>query len=334
VLCCRFHDQEIGDRATLYAFYDLKVEPITFDVLWFLTGAELERRRLGMKHVYVVIAPGSVEGVREEDAQYEAAVDREARRWRIQNIIIGSIPLLPSCSGFTLAASRHEVAMIRNRVSSRIYPRTYEPALPVTHYPNDSLIPARAGTRPVAALRAESQALRYIDRWLSSRSGGRRVVTVTLRNYEYGQARNSNLAAWGAFARKLDPAVWFPVIVLDTERTLDELPSEVSGLEVFREVAWNLGLRMALYERAWLNMGVNNGPMGLCWLNERTRYITFKLVTSSVMQASVAFIRSKGFEPNESLPFATPFQKWVWEDDTLQVIEREFLTMVARIESA
>jgi hypothetical protein len=90
---------------------------------------------------------------------------------------------------------------------------------------------------------------------------------------------------------------------------------------------------MALYERAWLNMGVNNGPMGLCWLNDQTRYITFKMVTPTVAQTTVEFNRSRGFEPNESLPFATPLQKWVWEDDTVEVIRREFQSMVAVIES-
>ena len=33
---------------------------------------------------------------------------------------------------------------------------------------------------------------------------------------------------------------------------------------------------MALYERAFLNLGVNNGPMGLAWLNEKVRYATLK----------------------------------------------------------
>ena len=34
---------------TLFAFYDLQVSPITFDFLWFLVGADLERRRRGLE---------------------------------------------------------------------------------------------------------------------------------------------------------------------------------------------------------------------------------------------------------------------------------------------
>lgn len=182
-------------------------------------------------------------------------------------------------------------------------------------------------------LRAPLSGLRYIEQWASNCSHGRRLLTITVRDYAYGKARNSNMAAWSEFAGGLDPSTWWPVFVLDTERTLDPLPEVLQGFDVVREASWNIGLRMALYERAWLNLGVNNGPMGLCWLNDRTRYITFKIVTPSVPQTTVEFIRSRGFEPNESLPFATPFQKWVWEDDTVEVIRREFKAMVTAIEA-
>jgi hypothetical protein len=89
---------------------------------------------------------------------------------------------------------------------------------------------------------------------------------------------------------------------------------------------------MALYERAYLNLGINNGPMGLCWLNERTRYVTFKMLTEGVPQATSAYMASLGFELGRSLPSATSRQKWVWEDDDRAVIEREFAMMVSAIE--
>jgi hypothetical protein len=316
---------------TLYAFYDLKVQPITFDVLWFLTGADLERRKRGLKHVYVVIVPGPIDGVREEDPRYDAVIDRDARQWRVHNILIGACSLLPSCAGYTLVGSRHEASLIRNAAQESVYPRTYEPLMPIPHHPNDSLLPASVGIRPIGVLRAGKQALRYVDQWLSSRVAGRRLVTVTLRDYEYNSVRNSNISAWGEFARRLDRAAWLPVFVLDTEHAFSDLPQEISGFEIFREVSWNIALRMALYERAWINMGVNNGPMGLCWLNDQTRYITFKITTPHVPQTSETFHRSLGFVPGESLPFATPFQKWVWAEDTPVLIQREFAEMEAKV---
>jgi len=49
----------------LFGFYDLQVAPVTFDFLWFLAAADLERRRLGLKSVHVVIVPGGLPGAAE-----------------------------------------------------------------------------------------------------------------------------------------------------------------------------------------------------------------------------------------------------------------------------
>jgi hypothetical protein len=92
-------------------------------------------------------------------------------------------------------------------------------------------------------------------------------------------------------------------------------------------------LRMALYEHAFLNLGVNNGPMGLAWLNARVRYATLKIETPGVPQSSLEFIRSFGFEPGKSLPFATELQEWVWEDDTQEIITRTFQRLRQKIEA-
>src|SRR5262249_735723 len=80
------------------------------------------------------------------------------------------------------------------------------------------------------------------------------------------------------------------------------------------------------------NLGVNNGPMGLAWLNARVCYATLKIETANVPQSSLGFIRSFAFEPGESLPFASPLQEWVWEDDTEEAITKTFRRLSERIE--
>lgn len=330
----KFTDVTPIANSTLYAFYDLKVQPVTFDFLWFLTGADLARRVNGLENVHVVIVPGPKDGLREEDPAYEAVVDGDARRWRILNILVNSTVLLRACSGFTVAGSRTEAAGILTAAGGAHYPCGYEAAMPTAHHPNDCLAPARRGVRPIGVLRATPQGLRYVDQFIANYSEGRRLVAITIRDFAYGKDRNSDLKAWSAFARGLNPAIWWPVFVLDTERSLNPIPEAIAGFRILPEAPWNVSLRMALYQRAWLNLGVNNGPKALCWLNDQSRYLTFKMVTPTVSQTTIAFNRSRGFEPGETLPFATAFQKWVWEDDTLDVIQREFQEMVVRIEDA
>jgi hypothetical protein len=315
----------------LYAFYDLAVAPITFDFLWFLVGAELARQRAGLASIHVIIVPGREAGLREEDPQYEQVIDAATRRARIGNILMPACALLPSAAGVTLTASRAEAAKWVGGAPGRIYPERYEPALP--NYPNSSgpLRAAREGAA-IGTLRAGPMELRTIDRWLAARGVSGRAVTITLRSYGYMPARNSRLSDWIAFARSLPKGRYIPVFVPDTEQCFEGIPSELREFPVCSEAAVNLGLRMALYERAYLNLGVNNGPMGLCWLNERTRYVTFKLLADAP-QATPEYMRHLGYEIGGQMPQARPWQRFVWEDDALDIIAREFAAVTACLEA-
>ena len=321
-----------GYTRTLLAFYDLKVAPVTFDFLWFLVGAELARRAARADKVHVVIVPGPHDRVRRETDDYEAAVTAEARWLRVFNIIIPATALLPNASGLTLAGTRAEATRLRN-IAKHVYPQEYEPSFPIYALPADSLDRYRDGETDIAVLRAPRAALDAIDRGLAARLNARRLVVLTIRRYDFMEARNSCLAEWTSFARGLNADEWLPVIVPDTNQTLDLPHPDLKGIEVFNEAAWNLPLRMALYQRAYINLGVNGGPMGLCWLNAETRYVTFRMLTPSVPQTTPEYMRSLGFEPGRSLPFATAFQRWLWDEpDQTSVIRREFDLMVATIQ--
>jgi hypothetical protein len=320
-----------GKPSTLYAFYDLGIAPITFDFLWFLAGAEIARERQGLKDIHIVLVPGRDDGLRRERSDYDRIVDATERRARIDNILMPACALLPSVTGATLSSSREQAAMLQFDAGLQVFPVDYETGAPLYLGAPYCLSAARNDGARVATLRARASDLHSVEEWLAVRRCGGKIITITLRAYGYMEARNSNLDAWVAFARRLDRAQYSVVFVPDTDQVIAGLPSELAPFAVFSEAAINVGLRMALYERAFLNLGVNSGPMGLCWLNERTRYLTFKLLTPSVPQATPEYVSSHGFALDKSLPFATSWQKWVWEDDELPAIEREFANMVDRI---
>lgn len=316
----------------LLAFYDLAVAPLTFDFLWFLTTADLERRRAGLASVRVVIVPGLEHGVRGEPADYEVVVNSTARQTRIANILVPACGFLPDFAGLSTPDSRDEATTMVLNAPGRIFPKGYEPSLPSYPGPQTCLEAGRRGER-IAILRAPPHHLNRAQSWIAERSCGREVVTITLRQYGYMSVRDSNVAAWASFAKRLDPNRFFPVFIPDTDHALKPVPEPLAAFAFCSEAALDLGFRFGLYEAAYANLGVNNGPMGLCWLNEHTRYITFKILSESVPQTTTAYMRYLGFEIEHSLPFATPWQKWVWEEDTLEVIERDFAALVQAIDS-
>lgn len=322
------------NNEVLYAFYDLQVAPISYDVSWFAAAADLTRHRLGLHRIHFVIVPGLKEGFREERKAYEGVIDPATRLWRLHNIVLPVFTLVPSFAGFSILSSREAAGPVRAAAGQRVYPAHYEPVLPVAHHPAELLEEAFDASKEIGILRSSVQGLRFVAQWLEPRLAGRRLVTITIRDYTFMSARNSNLEAWVSFARRLDPTRYLPVFVLDTERTLDPSPPALRGFEVFREASWNVWLRIALYELSYLNLGVNNGPLFMCALNTRTRVVIFKIVTPDVPQTTEELIATLGFRIGGQLPFATPYQRLVWEDDTCEVIEREFVKMVRQIEES
>ncbi len=326
----------IDDR-TLRVFYDLGREPMTFDFLIFLAAADLKRRARSLEAIQVVFVPGQKDGFREEWPDYDRIVDRESRRWRISNLLLPSLQLLPSCTGHVFCHTRREADLVA-RLAHHIYPENYKSesldtqGYAVTAY-REVMAAGKAGKR-VSVLNGSEQARRYVDQWFIPRARGRKVVTITLREYGYHEERNSNVTAWTAFARGLDPEQYFVVFVRDLESAMAPGTGLFDDLTVFEGGPLNLELRMALYERSYLNLGSSNGPMALCILSETTPYMMFKILTPGVPQATVEWLMNLGIEIGaERYPFASPFQKLVWEDDDLDVIRREFQTMCDALES-
>ncbi|MEI6985422.1 MAG: hypothetical protein WCK65_04770 [Rhodospirillaceae bacterium] len=320
----------IAPQRTVHLFFDLDVSPITFDFCFALANAELLRLRHGLERVQVVIVPGRNDGLRHEDDDYELSVDKANRRWRLNNLVIPLCRLMPSVAGLTICASRAQATAIRALFARRVYPVSYWPLFPIPHLPNHVMDAARNG-EVVRPLTATDQARRFMAQWLSAHAGSRRIVTITLRTYGFMPARNSNLAAWAAFARHVERLGFLPVFIPDTEAAFDLTPPELANFVIFSEPAWNLDLRMALYEAAWLNMLINNGPFGLVAFSD-ARYLLFKILTPSVRMATAHYMNHLGYEVYRTPPFAGRFQKWVWEDDTLPVIKREFEAMRQLIE--
>lgn len=319
-----------ASRRRLIYFLDLDAAPVTFDIVNYLMAVEIERRRLGCTDVHVVIVPGRNRGFRDEE-NYEPLLPISGRWWRLHQVVIPSLSLLPSCSGYTVCSTRWQATLLR-LLAGRVLPPGYWPAAPYSLTIRPVLDAARTGTAVLPGLEPPERARDYVRQWIEKRASERRVVAITLRQYDFEPARNSNISAWIEFARGLDPTAYLPVFLLDTEAAMKGLPSEFTDLTVFAEGPWNLLLRAAFYEAAFLNMAVVQGPMTLCWFNAKCRYVAF-LSPESTPQTNIESMRSHGYMPGQSLPFATPFQKWVWEKDDLAAIMREFGTMVSAIES-
>ena len=296
-----------------------------------MAEAEIERRRRGLARIHVLVVPGRYKGMRLELPEYDAVVDVESRRWRLFHLVIPCFSFLPSCTGFTLCSSRNEVSAFIGVADANLCPADWLEALPSRPQPRWIFDASRSGEKIFPVLTAPLGALRYVDQYIYSVASNRRVIVISLRQYNYTPARNSNLSAWAMFAQILQLQNYAVIFVMDTEEANNPLPSELRPYSVFLPGSWNLALRMALYQRAFLNLAISQGPMELCWFNEACRYLLFSPIDTAPL-TSLEPLKAQGIDVGGDLPFAKPWQRWVGEKDDLDVIIREFTCFLPLLE--
>ena len=312
---------------SLTAFYDLEVAPISFDFSVFLVLAENQRRQLEAESLRVVIVPGSEGGFRREDAGYEI----DNKKWRLQNIVVPLTTLLEIDVSLDVCDSREAAKEIEDALAGPVFPQNYTVSEPISEFFLSSAVAVATLGNRLPTLTAPIQARTYMRDWLHSHIGERKGVTITLRESTYNENRNSDLSEWLAFAKSMNPDIYCPIFVRDTERCFEPLGSEFDNLVTCPIASVNLPLRMALYEESWVNMMVPNGPGELCRLSENARYLYFKVINEDADTASKLIVASQGIEIGGQLPFASKFQKLVWEPDEQAVLEREFYSMASQI---
>jgi hypothetical protein len=232
-----------------------------------------------------------------------------------------------------ICPSREYADALISHEASRVVPEGFRVWLP--RQPSKNLVHqhAAAGAAIWPLLRATERGRQAVGDFLERHCQGRRPLVITLRCSASSHTRNSRMDQWAAFVESLDRSRYTPIFVHDSEAPMDDRPVPLDR-ELFCEAArWNLEIRMALYEAAWLNLAVMHGPMELCWYNERARYLLF-LEIGAHPSSSERIIAEGGQPIRRDLAFATPFQHIVWQSDDAANIRTAFEDMARKLEHA
>lgn len=321
-------------ESTLYVFYDLAVAAPGYDIVNFLVLAEKFRLEHTYADMHLVFVPPEGDAVKKFE-QSKNLLDSGDYVTRLHTILTPACYLFPSCNGFTVCGTRaHASAVLGTKTD--VFPANYTVKAPVPMVKLRYFREAIERGEKIPSINAPARMKQAVQRWINSRARGKKVITITLRESTYVQDRNSNIEAWAAFAHNLQGrGDYFPVVIRDTEKVAEELPPSMKGLTTSPEASMHLLFRTALYEESYLNLIINNGPAMLCLFDENIKYLFFKVVTASNPSSTVEFLRDdQGMYVDEPFPGSNPYQRLVWEDDTLDVIEREFKSMCQLIESS
>jgi tetratricopeptide (TPR) repeat protein len=312
---------------TLFAFYDLSVSPISFDFASFLVCADVHRSQSDFDAIHFVIVP-PVTGRGHWDNKLHAD---DHLAWRMSNIVIPLTHLLAVPTGFTVCSDRDEAHRLHSAAQAdSIFPQNYSVGAPIEqHHTGWSILLAHRGA-DMQRITASAQARAYARQWIEGRANGRQVVALTLREAPFMTERNSDPAAWGAFARRLLAAGFLPVILRDADMALGPIHPAYRGIETFPEGVLNLDLRMAFYEEAHIHASVANGPCHVCFYDRNVRFLY--VVTGDWLRNHPTPFARMGIEFGETPPFANRYQRWVWQEQDPDTLFSEFSALHDEIE--
>jgi len=319
-----------GSPSVLFAKYDTQGQPISYDVSFFLQAAEIRRRQLGCDKLVVgLVPPKDIENQPGVSREVNSVVDGDSRRFRMSHILGQMADMLPNA----------DVIHMKDR---EIDPFNLAPLgkqtafFPEEGIPHHSTYYQLVNQNPdlMPGFEASLEAHRYVQKWLAPMAKDRDVLCLSLRQYKVDEERNNNIEAWYEFLESLDETRYCVTVVPDTDAVREFNRTPLAKYPIFHPACFDVDLRFALYEQAFLNFFVNNGPCVAATLNKNINYLMFKLLTRGVPTTDLEFIQTLGFENGKSPRYATPAQKWVWEDDTNKVIAREFSAMETTLYAA
>ena len=288
-----------------YAFYDFSVSPYSYDFVSFLVAAHA----LGYEHVVFVPGKRMMRLADGRVVEFQKCTPEEQAA-RLENI------LKPLAQTFTVCETREEA---RKLWSEDCFPPGYTLDRPLAaHVPSVVMQIGRLSPiRPTAEALEAVRATNFGD-----------LVTITVRQSTIEPRRNSNIPAWIEFADELKALGFNPVFIPDTEFQDERFGSH----QVSKRASVDVQYRLALYETAVLNMGVNNGPVVLCLLSRRP-LLYFKPITEGVYPTSPEFwAKANGIPVGSQPPWFSRDQKIVWDDDRLDVLQRETRGWLQRLQ--
>lgn len=137
---------------------------------------------------------------------------------------------------------------------------------------------------------------------------GENLVVITIRECQKQNRRNSNIAEWIKVADWLKTQGLEPIFVPDTENPDREFGTH----RVSKKACMDVQYRLALYEKAHLNLGVMSGPMFSMVMISARPFLIFRPTTYGYEETSEKYWVDNGVPFESQMQWFTSFQRLIW----------------------
>ncbi len=239
-------------------YYELSKSPATFDYVNFLVRAEQERLKRQQDSISIRISYG----VRTQSPR-DMVFGQNRKMWRINNLLIPLSRCLPSVSDVALGDGSQTLGYLP-------FPNPQKPTL-----------------------KAPEGASEIVAGFLEDKP---KPVSITIRQSDFEQQRNSNIKTWIKVAAWLKARGYTPIMVPDAEAELYGASYQI-GCEAYPAAALYPEIRQALYEQCVVNLMNGGGPMEMC-LHSEAPVMIWNLVIEGFPMNTAQAIAARGLTKN------------------------------------
>ncbi len=266
--------------------WDATKGPCCFDFIAWLVIAEMNRRRSG--------APAPLKiAFRMNDSDEERKLHAEKRQGFYDGVIFPSLAMLGA---------------VQDKDSATAPTHDRYTLSPIVEF-------AKAGEE-VPLLKPSEDGMKAIAEYLQQTTGGQAPVTITLREADNWQYRNSDLTEWLKVAEYLENQGERVIFVRDTAKAAEP----ITGFQTCPAASIILDMRLALYESAKCNLFVSNGPwyLGLFGSKPWLMFIEVDSMRPCFPETPQFWIQWHGVNPGagEQFPWSKPDQRVIGKRDS------------------
>lgn len=283
---------------TLKAVYDLKTAPLTFDFLCFLALADCLRQHAECDRISMTILADGFRKAKEREFRTQL----DEKMWRIDGILKQCVSICPTVTELS----------VTDQVTNRKfhYPIGY-PDTSTPYTPRHLIGPYQTGSKPNTCLKAPVFARELVPEV---------DVTLSIRSARHFPERNPDLGDWIAFHKLLRDR-GHKVAVIPDQEDPSTYTRDWDG-DVYVPAAFDLRLRLAVYESAKMNFGSCHGPFSALFYTDAP-FLMFDHLRGGVLTPEV-HENLYGFPVGGQHAWSNENQIITWENSTFDNLVRWF----------
>lgn len=333
-LCNNYLIPKIKQEEIFYAIFDQSCNIASFDTMTIATLAEMHRKQGGFKYIHFLIIPRN--SISESECSFQSNYTKEDEDWRTTHIVQPILESVNSTIAVSKLSSREEAnILLKDIEADQIFPNTFKLKYRGELVSFEKMEYWVNKGHSLEIIEPKQIAVDLISSFIhSNKFEQRKLITFTIREYNIHPERNSDLNAWIEFAKSLDPKEYACVIIRDTYKATEKLPSELNLFIECPLASIDIPTRIALYQRAYINLGATTGPSFLYYFVPNIASIRFLIVSDDNFATSREVLSKPGFIHGEIPCFARSKRHIVvWQKETFELIYQAFNELCHRLES-